>query len=70
MQRLVQLLRSAFLPIGRELIPIIDVVQIFNAMYADGTCKSNTGADGTITRLACPDAYGKLLGKLARTVFE
>ncbi|KAJ7510694.1 xanthine/uracil permease [Mycena galericulata] len=35
---------------------------IFDAMYHDGTCSSTTGADGTVTRNACPDAYGKLLG--------
>ncbi|KZT29535.1 Xanthine/uracil permease [Neolentinus lepideus HHB14362 ss-1] len=35
---------------------------IFNAMYADGTCPSTTAADGTVTRGACPDAYGYLLG--------
>ncbi|TFK46996.1 Xanthine/uracil permease [Heliocybe sulcata] len=35
---------------------------IFNAMYADGTCPSTTGTDGTITRGACPDAYGYVLG--------
>jgi hypothetical protein len=40
-----------------------DVVpQIFDAMYADGTCPSTTGADGTVMRGACPDAYGYLLG--------
>ncbi|KAJ7177399.1 Xanthine/uracil permease, partial [Mycena crocata] len=32
---------------------------IFGAMYNDGTCI--TTADGTITRGACPDAYGKVL---------
>lgn len=31
-------------------------------MYKDGTCSSTTSSDGTVTRLACPDAYGKLLG--------
>jgi uric acid-xanthine permease len=36
--------------------------QIFDAMYKDGTCKSQTASDGTITRLPCPLAYGKLLG--------
>ncbi|KAJ7172895.1 xanthine/uracil permease [Mycena crocata] len=35
---------------------------IFDAMYRDGTCSSVTNGDGTITRYACPDAYGKLLG--------
>jgi xanthine/uracil permease len=31
-------------------------------MYRDGTCPMITAADGTITRGACPDAYGKVLG--------
>ncbi|KAK7057959.1 Xanthine/uracil permease [Favolaschia claudopus] len=35
---------------------------IFDAMYADGACSSTTHADGSITRNACPEAYGKLLG--------
>lgn len=33
-------------------------------MYANGTCPSVTAADGTVTRGACPDAYGMVLGKL------
>lgn len=37
-------------------------VQIFNAMYANGTCSSTTAADGTVTRDPCPDAYGYVLG--------
>lgn len=36
--------------------------KIFDAMYRDETCTSTTAADGTVTRNACPDAYGKLLG--------
>ena len=39
------------------------MLQIFDAMYRDGTCASTTSADGTVTRLACPDAYGKVLGE-------
>ncbi|KAJ6513706.1 xanthine/uracil permease [Mycena vitilis] len=35
---------------------------IFDAMYRDGTCSSTTATDGTVTRNACPDAYGMLLG--------
>lgn len=31
-------------------------------MYLDGTCPSTTADDGTVTRGACPDAYGMLLG--------
>lgn len=37
--------------------------KIFNSMYADGTCQSTTAADGTVTRLPCPDAYGMVLGR-------
>jgi hypothetical protein len=37
-------------------------VQIFGAMYADGSCPSTTSSDGTVTRGACPDAYGAVLG--------
>ena len=36
--------------------------QIFNAMYADGTCPTITNADGTTSRGPCPDAYGMVLG--------
>lgn len=39
------------------------VCKIFNAMYANGTCPSVTSSDGTVTRSACPDAYGKVLGE-------
>lgn len=31
-------------------------------MYKDGTCLSTTAADGTVTREACPDAFGMVLG--------
>lgn len=36
--------------------------KIFNVMYSNGTCPSTKGQDGTITRLACPDAYGYVIG--------
>ena len=36
--------------------------KIFNVLYSNGTCPSTTGEDGTVTRLACPDAYGYVLG--------
>lgn len=39
--------------------------KIFNVMYSNGTCPSTKGQDGTITRLACPDAYGYVLGATA-----
>ena len=31
-------------------------------MYANGTCSSTVGADGIVTRNACPDAFGYVLG--------
>lgn len=31
-------------------------------MYSDGTCPTTVAEDGTVTRGACPDAYGKVLG--------
>ncbi|KAK2465885.1 hypothetical protein APHAL10511_001526 [Amanita phalloides] len=34
---------------------------IFDAMYSDGTCPTTT-VNGTLTRGACPDAFGMLLG--------
>lgn len=37
--------------------------QIFDAMYKDGTCPSTVAADGTVTREACPDGYGMVLGE-------
>lgn len=39
-------------------------------MYADGTCPSTTAADGTVTRGACPDAYGKVLGKHEHSIHD
>ncbi|KZT70230.1 Xanthine/uracil permease [Daedalea quercina L-15889] len=35
---------------------------VFKNMYADGTCPTSTAADGTLTQLPCPDAYGYILG--------
>lgn len=32
-------------------------------MYKDGTCPSTVAADGTVTREACPDGYGMVLGE-------
>lgn len=44
------------------------VVQIFDAMYRDGTCPSSTSATGIVTRGSCPDAYGMVLGESYHTV--
>ncbi|KAJ7450637.1 xanthine/uracil permease [Mycena latifolia] len=49
--------------VGTSFATLSTANAIFDAMYNDGTCSSTTSADGTVTRNACPDAYGKLLGK-------
>lgn len=43
-------------------------LQIFDAMYLDGTCSTTIASDGTSTRVACPDAYGKVLGEFGPSV--
>ncbi|PBK93977.1 Xanthine/uracil permease [Armillaria gallica] len=48
--------------VGTSFATLSTANAIFDAMYSDGTCSSTTAADGTVTRLACPDAYGKVLG--------
>ncbi|KAF9030237.1 Xanthine/uracil permease [Hymenopellis radicata] len=48
--------------VGTSFATLSTANSIFNAMYNDGTCASTTADDGTVTRLACPDAYGKVLG--------
>ncbi|KAJ7057408.1 xanthine/uracil permease [Mycena amicta] len=48
--------------VGTSFATLSTANAIFDAMYADGTCPSSTAADGTVSRLACPEAYGKLLG--------
>ncbi|KAF8178010.1 xanthine/uracil permease [Pholiota molesta] len=48
--------------VGTSFATLSTANAIFNAMYKDGTCPSTTAADGTITQLACPEAYGKVLG--------
>ncbi|KAH8092489.1 permease family-domain-containing protein [Cristinia sonorae] len=48
--------------VGTSFATLSTANAIFNAMYSDGTCPSTTAPDGTITRGACPDAYGKVLG--------
>jgi xanthine/uracil permease len=37
----------------------------FDALYADGTCKYTTLADGTKTKAPCPEAFGYLIGTTA-----
>lgn len=48
--------------VGTSFATLSTANAIFDAMYRDGTCTSTTAADGSVTRDACPDAYGKLLG--------
>ncbi|KIK70003.1 hypothetical protein GYMLUDRAFT_534739 [Collybiopsis luxurians FD-317 M1] len=48
--------------VGTSFATLSTANAIFNAMYRDGTCSSTVAADGTTTRNACPDAYGKVLG--------
>ncbi|KAF8967473.1 xanthine/uracil permease [Flammula alnicola] len=48
--------------VGTSFATLSTANAIFNAMYKDGTCPTTVAADGSITRLACPDAYGKVLG--------
>ncbi|GJE87281.1 xanthine/uracil permease [Phanerochaete sordida] len=48
--------------VGTSFATLSTANAIFDAMYADGTCASTTAADGTVTRLPCPDAYGMVLG--------
>ncbi|KAH0840324.1 xanthine/uracil permease [Lanmaoa asiatica] len=48
--------------VGTSFATISTADAIFNAMYANGTCPSVTAADGSVTRGACPDAYGMVLG--------
>ncbi|GFZ42979.1 Purine permease [Saitozyma sp. JCM 24511] len=48
--------------VGTSFASLSTASAIFNALYADGTCPSTTAADGTVTRGACPDAFGALIG--------
>lgn len=48
--------------VGISFATLSTAFAIFSALYADGTCPSTTGPDGTVVRGACPDAYGMLLG--------
>ncbi|KAF8837277.1 Xanthine/uracil permease [Paxillus ammoniavirescens] len=48
--------------VGTSFATLSTADSIFNAMYANGTCPSITSADGIVTRGACPDAYGMVLG--------
>ncbi|KAI0352821.1 Xanthine/uracil permease [Trametes cingulata] len=48
--------------VGTSFATLSTADAIFNAMYADGTCPSTVGADGTVVKGPCPDAYGMVLG--------
>ncbi|KIK14591.1 hypothetical protein PISMIDRAFT_642226 [Pisolithus microcarpus 441] len=48
--------------VGTSFATLSTANAIFDTMYSDGTCPSTVAADGTVTREACPDAYGMVLG--------
>ncbi|CAA7259443.1 unnamed protein product [Cyclocybe aegerita] len=48
--------------VGTSFATLSTANAIFDAMYRNGTCPTTVGADGIVTRLACPDAYGMVLG--------
>lgn len=48
--------------VGTSFATLSTATAIFNVMYSNGTCPTTKGQDGTVTRLACPDAYGYVLG--------
>ncbi|KAI6097459.1 xanthine/uracil permease [Pisolithus sp. B1] len=48
--------------VGTSFATLSTANAIFDAMYNDGTCPSSVASDGTVTRGACPDAYGMVLG--------
>ncbi|KAF8582152.1 Xanthine/uracil permease [Ramaria rubella] len=48
--------------VGTSFTTLSTALAIVDALYADGTCPSTTAPDGTVTKEACPDAYGFLLG--------
>ncbi|OJA13501.1 hypothetical protein AZE42_12431, partial [Rhizopogon vesiculosus] len=48
--------------VGTSFATLSTADAIFTAMYNNGTCPSTVGADGTVTRGSCPDAYGMVLG--------
>jgi xanthine/uracil permease len=41
--------------VGTSFASLSTASAVFNALYADGTCPSIQNADGTTTRLACPE---------------
>ncbi|KAI0375763.1 Xanthine/uracil permease [Pilatotrama ljubarskyi] len=48
--------------VGTSFATLSTANAIFDAMYADGTCPSTVGTDGTVVKGPCPDAYGMVLG--------
>ncbi|TFK94677.1 Xanthine/uracil permease [Polyporus arcularius HHB13444] len=48
--------------VGTSFATLSTANAIFDSMYANGTCPTTTAQDGTVVRLACPDAYGMVLG--------
>ncbi|KAL7414494.1 xanthine uracil permease [Mrakia frigida] len=48
--------------VGTSFATLSSAFAVFNAYYADGKCSTVTDAAGIVTRSACPDAFGALLG--------
>ncbi len=52
--------------VGTSFATLSTASAIFASLYADGTCPSSTDpVTGVVTKLACPEAYGYLLGTSA-----
>lgn len=43
---------------------------IIGNMYKSGSCPTKTFADGTINYLACPDAFGAVLGTQVKFIYN
>ncbi|KZS99960.1 Xanthine/uracil permease [Laetiporus sulphureus 93-53] len=48
--------------VGTSFATLSTADAIFDTMYSNGKCPTSVAADGTVTKLACPDAYGYVLG--------
>nr|AOR51835.1 xanthine uracil permease [Phaffia rhodozyma] len=48
--------------VGTSFATLSSAFAIFDSYYSSGKCSTTTAADGTVTKSACPDAYGALIG--------
>ncbi|KAI9356736.1 purine permease, partial [Zopfochytrium polystomum] len=51
--------------VGTSFVTVSIAQNIISQLYANGTCPTSTAADGTVSYLSCPDAYGAILGTSA-----